>query len=195
MGLPGVPQSLSVVAARSYVDRALPIAQDLVAQGVVVEAAAQRAVAQVAPPPSYADVVLRRVLYWLRRNAQPQRFQTAQGPAFGPRGYIDPSTMQSGAFNPFPVAAMIAGQGGQGYAPPPAQELGPVGPVGPVGADDADGDPALDGDVDGAIEDAEVPWYKRPMVLFGLAAAAAGGLYLSKQGKGGKGGGKGRGEG
>jgi len=180
MGLPAVSGGLSVVAARAYVDRALPIGRDLVAQGQPAELAAQQAVAQVSPPAAYYAIVLARVRFWLNRDATPQRF----APSAQSVGAVGPGSYQSGAFQPFPAAALIAGGpfmpgGAGGGGGVPSATFGPADEAG-VGADPVE--QGLDDDTAEAVEDAEAPWYKRPVVLVGLAAVAGGAWYFT-QGK------------
>ncbi len=183
MGLPAVGAGLSVVAARTYVDRALPIGRDLVAQGQPAELAAQQAVAQVSPPAAYYAVVLGRVRFWLNRDATPQRF----APSVQSVGVVGPGSYQSGAFQPFPSAALIPG----GPFMPGAASAGGV-PTATFGPGDGAGgaqDPVeqgLDDDTGEAVEDAEAPWYKRPVVLVGLAAVAGGAWYFTQGKKKGK---------
>lgn len=178
MGLPAVSGGLSVVAARAYVDRALPIGRDLVAQGQPAELAAQQAVAQVSPPAAYYAIVLARVRFWLNRDATPQRF----APSAQSVGAVGPGGYQSGAFQPFPAAALIPGgpfMPGAGGGGVPSATFGPADEAG-VGADPVE--QGLDDDTGEAVEDAEAPWYKRPVVLVGLAAVAGGAWYFT-QGK------------
>lgn len=183
MGLPAVGAGLSVVAARTYVDRALPIGRDLVAQGQPAELAAQQAVAQVSPPAAYFDIVLRRVRFWLNRDATPQRF----APSAQSVGAVGPGGYQSGAFQTFPAAALIPG----GPFMPGAASGGgiPTATFGPGDEAGAGADPVeqgLDDDTGEAVEDAEAPWYKRPAVLVGLAAVAGGAWYFTQGKKKGK---------
>jgi hypothetical protein len=183
MGLPAVSGGLSVVAARAYVDRALPIGRDLVAQGQPAELAAQQAVAQVSPPAAYYAIVLARVRFWLNRDATPQRF----APSAQSVGAVGPGGYQSGAFQPFPAAALIPGgpfmPGAGGGGGVPSATFGPADEAG-VGADPVE--QGLDDDTAEAVEDAEAPWYKRPVVLVGLAAVAGGAWYFTQGKKKGK---------
>lgn len=183
-GLPSIAAGLSVVAVRSYVDRALPIARDLVAQGQPVELAAQQAVQQVSPPAAYYAVTLRRVTFWLKRDGVPQRFQ----PSAASVGVVGPG-YQSGAFQPFPSATVIPGGPFAPYGPAAGQAAGQAqlfneNVEGAEGAEGAD----LDADAEMGAEVGEVaPWYKRPGPLLALAAVIGGGWYFTQGQKGQKG--------
>lgn len=182
VGLPAIAAGLSVVAVRAYVDRALPIARDLVAQGQPVELAAQQAVQQVSPPAAYYAVTLRRVTFWLRRDSVPQRFQ----PSAASVGVVGPG-YQSGAFQPFPSATVIPGGPFAPYGPAATQAQAQPFDEGAEGAEGADAD-AEGADAEMGAEVGELaPWYKRPGPLLALAAVIGGGWYFTQGQKGQKG--------